>query len=133
MQRRRGTRDDMIAQATVDCSNDTEMATALLLAIHENLALPFRTQILRLMANVIAVDVNEADELIAFCERNGKRQRIPLVDFRLPVPRRPAPSGSRRIDVGRRVVANHCSHPPARYAFIFTPKNLSLQQNRRPS
>ena len=83
--------DSMIAQATVDCYNDTEMATALLLAIQENLALPFSTQILGLTVNVTDVDVNEAGEIFALCKHGGKRQRIS--------PRRPALA---RASAGRR-------------------------------
>jgi hypothetical protein len=92
----------MIAQATVDCYSDTELATALLLAIQENLALPFRTQILGLTVNVTDVDVNEAGEICALCKHGGKRQRIPLVDLFLPVP---PPAGAEWIEAYRRWAA----------------------------
>ena len=95
----------MIAEATVDCYNDTEMATALLVAIQQNLALPFLTQVLGVAVRVVAVDINETGEITALCKHGGKRQRIPLLDLPLPVP---GPAGAEWIAAYRRWTARRC-------------------------
>ena len=89
----------MIGEALVDCYTDSEKVTAMMTAIQEHLDLPFTTKILGSSVNVVAVDLNDAGEIVALCKCNGKRQRIPLLD--LPSPD-PPPSGAEWIAAFRR-------------------------------
>jgi len=74
--KRRSDLDAMIGEALVDCYNDSETVTAMMTAIQEHLDRPFTTQVLGLTVNVVAVELNEAEEIVAVCKANGKRQRI---------------------------------------------------------
>ena len=94
----------MIAEALVDCYTDSEMVTAMMTAVQDHLDLPFTTKVLGLTVNVVAVDLNDAGEIVALCKCNGKRQRIPLLDLPLPDPR---PSGAEWIDAFRHFARHH--------------------------
>ncbi len=89
----------MIAEATVDCYNDAEMATALLVAIQENVVLPFRAEVLGVAVQVTAVDIDAAGAIVAVCKHGRKTQRVALIDLPLPVP---APVGAQWIAAYRR-------------------------------
>jgi putative component of toxin-antitoxin plasmid stabilization module len=97
--KRRNDLDAMIDEAVVDCYTDSEMLTAMMTAIHDHLDLPFATQVLGLTVNVVALESNDAGEIVALCKCNGKRQRIPLLDLPLP---HPPPSGAEWIAAFRR-------------------------------
>jgi hypothetical protein len=88
----------MIGEALVDCCTDSEKVTAMMTAIQEHLDLPFTT-ILGLSVNVVAVDLNDAGEIVAVCKSSGKRRRIRLLDLPLPDP---PPSGAEWIAAFRR-------------------------------
>ncbi len=49
-------------------------------------------------ADVERVDLSEADEIVAVCRRGKSRQRIPILDLPLPVPR---PAGAEWIEAYR--------------------------------
>jgi len=89
----------MIAEATVDCYNDAEMATGLLVAIQEHLVLPFRAEVLGVSVQVTAVDINAAGAIVALCKHGRKTQRVALVDLALP---EPPPIGAQWIAAYRR-------------------------------
>jgi hypothetical protein len=89
----------MIAEATVDCYNDAEMATGLLVAIQEHLVLPFRAEVLGLAVQVTAVDITAAGAIVAVCKHGRLTQRVALVDLVLP---EPAPIGAQWIAAYRR-------------------------------
>jgi hypothetical protein len=91
--------DTMIAEATVDCYNESEAATGFFTMIEENLALPFEAQILGDRVTVEGIDITGWGEIVAICSRNGFRQPIPLRDLPLP---RPAPEGAEWIAAYRR-------------------------------
>lgn len=91
--------DAMIEEATVVCYDDSEACTGFFTMFEEYLPLPFTTRVLGLEVSVESIDINEAEELVAVCERGGKRQRISLVDLPLPEPR---PRGCEWIDAYRR-------------------------------
>jgi hypothetical protein len=86
--------DAMIDEATVDCYSDEEAEVGLFTMIEENLEVPFATRILGAPVTVTAVELNDADEVVVVCERDGKRQRVPVVDLPLP---KPSPKGSKWI------------------------------------
>jgi hypothetical protein len=89
----------MINEILVDCYTDSEMVTAMMTAIQDHLDLPFTTKVLGLTVHVVALDLNEAGDIVALCTRDGKRQRIPLVDLPLPDP---PPSGAEWVAAFRR-------------------------------
>lgn len=89
----------MISEATVDCYNDAEMATALLVAIQEHVVLPFRAEVLGVAVQVTAVDINAAGAIVAVCKHGRKTLRVALMDLPLPVP---APVGAQWIAAYRR-------------------------------
>lgn len=91
--------DELIAEAIVDCYNESEELTGIYTMIEENLALPFTTTILGVEAQVKRIDLNDADEIVAICQRGRERQSIPLLDLPLPDPR---PEGAEWIEAYRR-------------------------------
>ena len=91
--------DEMIDEAIIDCYNESEQATGLFTMLEENLSLPFTTTVLGMKVTVVGIECNDADEIVAVCTTGRERQRIPLVDLPLPVPR---PGGADWIEAYRR-------------------------------
>ena len=91
--------DNLIAEATVDCYNESEEVTGIFTMMEENLAVPFKTTILGVEVTVDRIDMNEADEIVAVCRRGRDRQRVPTLDLPLPEPK---PIGAEWIDAYRR-------------------------------
>jgi len=91
--------DKLIAEATVDCYNESEEVTGIFTMLEENLVVPFATTLLGMEVTVERIDMNDADEIVAVCRLGGKRQRVPLVDLPLPELR---PKGAEWIDAFRR-------------------------------
>ncbi|WP_207919530.1 hypothetical protein [Micromonospora sp. KC207] len=87
----------MIEEATVDAYGDDEQLTGLFTMIEEHLAVPFTTTVLGVEATVRKIDLT-ADSIVAVCARGRHRQRIDLLDLRLPSP---APEGAAWIDAYR--------------------------------
>jgi hypothetical protein len=78
--------EEMVAEAIVDCYNESEQRTGLLTMIQDRLALPFRTRVLGTEVTVEKVDFNEGDEIVAFCRSGREKQKIPILDLPLPSP-----------------------------------------------
>ena len=91
--------DRLIAEATVDCYNESEEITGIFTMLEENLAVPFMTKLLGVEVTVERVDLNDAGEIVAVCRRGRERQRIPILDLPLP---KPTPKGAEWIDAYRR-------------------------------
>ena len=91
--------DKLIEQAIVDAYDQTEQAMGFHNLIEENLALPFETEVLGVGVTVENVELTERDDLVAICVRDGKRQRIGLLDLPLPSP---PPKGYEWIEAYRR-------------------------------
>ena len=91
--------DNLIAEATVDCYNESEEVTGIFTMMEENLAVPFKTAILGVEVTVENIDLNQAEEIVAVCRRGRDRQRVPILDLPLPEPR---PKGAEWIDAFRR-------------------------------
>lgn len=68
----------MVAEATVDCYNDSECVTGLY--------------------TMTKVDLTEDDTIVAVCTRGRSRQRIPILDLPLPTP---PPEGAEWIEAYR--------------------------------
>jgi hypothetical protein len=97
--------DKLIEEATVDCYNDEEQVSGFFTMIDENLALPFRAEILGIEVSVIAIEIDNDGGLKAVCEHAGKQQRIGLTDLPLPSP---PPPGAEWIAAYRRWLHGHC-------------------------
>jgi hypothetical protein len=90
-------RDELIAEATVDCYNREEQLTGLVTLIEDNLALPFETNVLSVPVTVASVDLTDRG-IVAICQRDRISQAIPLLELPLSTP---APSGAEWIEAYR--------------------------------
>lgn len=88
----------MIAEATVDCYNESEEIGALHAAIEEHVRTPFKTNILGVEVTVAGFDLTIAGEIVALCRRARARQTVPILDLPLPSPR---PVGAEWIEAYR--------------------------------
>jgi hypothetical protein len=91
--------DKLIAEATVDCYNESEEVTGIFTMLEENLAVPFAVTLLGVEVTVERVDLNDAGEIVAVCRRGRERLRVPVIDLPLPEPK---PKGAEWIDAYRR-------------------------------
>ena len=89
----------MIEEATVDAYGESEQVMGFYTMLEDNLAVPFRTEVLGVEVTVEQVDVTDDDRIVAVCARGKSRQRVPILDLPLPDP---APKGSKWIDAYRR-------------------------------
>jgi Calcium binding len=81
---------ELIEQAIVDAYGEEEQAGGFFSMIEEHLALPFAVKVLGVNAEVEKVDVTLDGQIVAICRRGKTRQKIPILDLRLPTP---APAG----------------------------------------
>lgn len=88
----------MIAEATVDCYNESEELCGIFTMLEEKLGLPFSTSVLGMTVIVERLDLTEAEDIVAVCRRGRLRQRIPLLDLPLPDTK---PAGAEWIDAYR--------------------------------
>jgi hypothetical protein len=88
----------MIEEASVDCYNDSELATGWFTMIDDNLAVPFETTVLGVPVTVERVDLGPDEQIIAVCSRGHERQALPILDLPLPTP---APGGADWIEAYR--------------------------------
>jgi hypothetical protein len=88
----------LIADATVDCYNDSEAITGFLTKLQDNLALPFETEVLGMAVTVAKIDLNESEEIVAICSRGKSRQAIGVLDLPLPAK---LPEGAKWIQAYR--------------------------------
>ncbi|EWM12154.1 calcium-binding protein [Kutzneria sp. 744] len=95
---KRATIDALIAEATVDCYNDSECVTGFYTMLEDNLAVPFRTAVLGVDVTVTGVDLGVDDQITAVCTRDRAKQRVPVLDLPLPTP---PPDGVQWIDAYR--------------------------------
>ena len=91
--------DELIEEATVDAHDESEQITGLYAMMEEHIELPFHTRILGMEVTVDAIDLNEAEQVVAVCSRDGVRQVIGILDLPLPAPR---PGGAEWIEAYRR-------------------------------
>jgi len=91
--------DELVEQATVDAYGESEQRTAFLEMLQEHLELPFKVQVLGFPAMIEAIDLTQAEGIVAICRRGRARQRIPILELRLPTP---PPRGAEWIEAYRR-------------------------------
>ncbi len=85
----RGHLEALIEEATIDAHDVAEQAAGFYNLIDEQLLLPFKTKVLGREADVVAIDMDDDDRLVAVCKVGRRRQRIGLVDLALPSKRPP--------------------------------------------
>ena len=90
---------EMIAQATVDASCESEQVTGWFTLIEQNLAVPFKTTVVGVQVIIQRVDLDRSDQIIAVCKRGRARQLLPILDLLLPTP---PPDGAEWIEAYRR-------------------------------
>jgi hypothetical protein len=91
----------LIAEATVDCYNDSECVTGFYNAFEEDLAVPFQTVVLGVDVTVAGIDLTDDERIVAVCTRGPSTQRISVLDLPLPTPQ---PDGAEWIEAYRRWV-----------------------------
>jgi uncharacterized protein (UPF0262 family) len=91
--------DEMIAEATADCYDESEARTGFFSLLEENLAVPFETTLLGIQVKVERLELSDAGEIAAVCRRGKERLRISILDLPLPTPR---PAGTEWIDAYKR-------------------------------
>lgn len=96
---KRAVLDALIAEATVDCYNESECVTGFYTMLEEHLTMPFQTVVLGVDVTVTGLDLTEDGHITAVCTRGTATQRVPLLDLPLPMPK---PEGGVWIDAYRR-------------------------------
>ena len=91
--------DALIAEATVDCYNDSECVTGFYTMLVDNLAVPFQTVVLGVEVAVADIDLTDDEQIVALCTRGPSTQRIPILEIPLPTP---PPDGAEWIAAYRR-------------------------------
>lgn len=91
--------DALIAQATVDCYNDSECVTGFYTTLDEQLATPFQTVVLGVDVTVVGIDLAYDEQIMDVCTRGPSTQRIAILELPLPTPR---PEGAEWVEAYRR-------------------------------
>jgi hypothetical protein len=76
----------LIAEATVDCYNESECVTGFYTMLEDNLAMPFHTVVFGVDVAVTGVDLTEDGQITAVCTRGKAKQRVPILELPLPTP-----------------------------------------------
>jgi hypothetical protein len=95
------TLDALIAQATVDCYNDSECVTGFYITLDEHLTVPFQSVVLGVDVTVAGIDLTDDEQIVAVCTRGPSTQHIPILDLALPTPH---PDGAEWVQAYRRWV-----------------------------
>lgn len=75
--------DRLIEEMLVDCYGEDEQRGAFLTYMQDNVPVPFQATIVGETTQVIGFD-GEATRILAYCERNGKRYKVDVLDLELP-------------------------------------------------
>lgn len=78
--------DELIEEATVDAHDVSEQVTGFHAMFENDLAVPFKTQVLGVEVTVERIDLTEDEQIVAVCVRGTSRQRIHIADLPLPDP-----------------------------------------------
>ena len=96
---KRAVLDALIAEATVDCYNESECVTGFYTMLEDNLAVPFQTVVLGVDVTVTGVDLTEDGQITAVCTRGRRRSASRSWTCRCPRRHR---DGAEWIDAYRR-------------------------------
>jgi len=93
--------DEMIEEAIVDAYGESEQTVGFFTVLEDNLATPFKTEMLGVEVTVERLDMTDDEQIVAVCARGKSRQRVPILDLPLPTP---PPEGADWIMAYRRWV-----------------------------
>ena len=91
--------DEMIETAIVDSYGESEQIVGFYTMLEDNLALPFKTEVLGVEVMVERIDLTNDEQIVAVCSRGKAKQSVPLLDLPLPSP---SPAGADWIAAFRR-------------------------------
>lgn len=94
--------DELIAEAIVDCYDESEAVTGLFTMLEESLALPFETTLLGVVVTVASIELVGGNRVAAMCVRGRKSQLLALEHLPMPTP---PPEGAEWIAAWRRWLA----------------------------
>lgn len=78
--------DEMIEEAIVDAYGESEQTVGFYTMLEDNLATPFKTEMLGVEVTVERLDMTDDERIVAICARGKSRQRVPILDLPLPTP-----------------------------------------------
>jgi len=78
--------DEMIEEAILDAYGESEQTVGFYTMLEDNLATPFRTEMLGVEVTVERLDMTDDEQIVAVCARGKSRQRVPILDLPLPTP-----------------------------------------------
>lgn len=78
--------DEMIEEAIVDAYGESEQTVGFYTMLEDNLAMPFKTEMLGVEVTVERIDMTDDEQVVAVCARGKSRQRVPILDLPLPTP-----------------------------------------------
>jgi hypothetical protein len=88
--RRKGPSDarlnEMIEEAIVDAYGESEQTVGFYTMLEDNLAMPFKTEMLGVEVTVERIDMTDDEQIVAVCSRGKSRQRVSILDLALPSP-----------------------------------------------
>jgi hypothetical protein len=76
----------MVEEATVDANGESEQVTGFYTMLENDLTLPFNTVVLGAQVTVERLDLTDDDHIVVVCRRGQQRQRLSILDLRLPEP-----------------------------------------------
>lgn len=91
--------DALIEDAIMDAYSESEQRLGFYTMFEEHLALPFETTLLGVSVTVVAIALNDAEEIVAVCCRGKDRLRVSILDLAMPAT---LPDGSEWILAYRR-------------------------------
>jgi len=89
----------MIEEAIIDAYGESEQTGAFYTMLEDNLATPFKTEMLGVEVTVDRIDMTDDEQIVAVCSRGKSRQRVHILDLPLPSP---PPKGAEWIAAFRR-------------------------------
>jgi hypothetical protein len=76
--------DQMIEEAIVDAYGASEQTVGFYTMLENNLAMPFKTEMLGVEVTVERIDLTDDEQIVAVCARGKSRQRVPILNLPLP-------------------------------------------------
>ena len=91
--------DSMVEEAIVDACGESEQRAGFFTTPNDNLAMPFRAEVLGVEDTVDRIDMTEDEKIVAVCPKSKSRQRVAILDPPLP---NPPPASAGWVEACRR-------------------------------